>query len=213
VSGAVVRASNLGAVTFTERFLAPLVNVFTFSLGVLTLSLCAFLAAVYLTFEAGNDRALQDDFRRRAIGAGVVVTLAAFSALAVSGSHAPAVRRTMGTLDVSLLLHVATGACMVLTVVALVRRSFRVARVFAAAHVSCFVWGWAFSTYPWILPPDVTFAESAAPDAVLRLILLALALGAAVLIPSLIWLFRVFKRQPAAFAALHEHTGEHHGGK
>lgn len=209
VSGAVARASHLEGVSFAARFIVPWANPFGLTLGVLALALCAFLAAVYLTFEAGNDIQLQDDFRRRAIGAAVVVTIAAFTALALSGEHAPTVRYTMGALDVSLLLHLATGSFVVLAIIALMRRSYRVARVFAAAHVSCFIWGWAFATYPWILPPDVTFDAAAAPDEVLQLILLALTLGAAVLAPSLVWLYRVFKQQPAAFGALHEeHTAE-----
>jgi cytochrome d ubiquinol oxidase subunit II len=209
-SGAVARAARLEGASFVARFIEPWANPFALALGALALALCAFLAAVYLTFEAGDDIQLQDDFRRRAFGAAAVVFVAAFGALALSGSYAPAVRRTMGALDVSFLLHFATGAFVILALLALARRSWRVARVFAAAHVSCFVWGWAFSTYPWILPPDVTFAGAAAPDAVLQLILLALALGAVVLAPSLVWLFRVFKREPAAGAALHdEPTGEH----
>ncbi|MBC7894470.1 MAG: cytochrome d ubiquinol oxidase subunit II [Cytophagaceae bacterium] len=210
-SGAVARASHLEGVSFAARFIAPWANPFVLTLGVLTLALCAFLAAVYLTYEAGEDVQLQDDFRRRAFGAAGVVFVAAFGALALSGTYAPNVRRTMGTFDVSFLLHLATGAFVVFAILALMRRSYRVARVFAAAHVSCFVWGWAFSTYPWILPPDVTFVAAAAPDAVLELILVALALGALVLAPSLVWLFRVFKRQPAAFDDLHEETtGEFH---
>ena len=210
-SGAVVTASRLEGASFAARFIVPWANPFVLSLGVLALALCAFLAAVYLTFEAGDDVQLQDDFRRRAIGAAAVVFVAAFSALGFSGAYAPVVRRTMAVLDVSLLLHLATGAFVVCAIVALVRRRWRIARVFAAAHVSCFVWGWAFSTYPWILPPDVTFAEAAAPDAVLQLILVALALGVVVLSPSLVWLFRVFKKEPVAFAPMHqEATGEHH---
>lgn len=203
VSGAVSRASQLEGASFTGRFIVPWANPFGLTLGALALALCAFLAAVYLTFESGDDVQLQDDFRRRAYGAAVVVFLAAFGALALSGTYAPAVRRTMGTLDVSFLLHLATGAFVILAILALRRRAFRLARVFAAAHVSCFVWGWAFSMYPWILPPDVTFTAAAAPDSVLGLVLVALALGAVVLAPSLAWLFRVFKREPAALADLH----------
>lgn len=209
-SGAVAHASRLENATFAERFIAPWANPFVLTIGVLTLALCAFLAAVYLTFEAGNDTGLQDDFRRRALGAAAVVFAAGFGALALSGTYAPNVRRTMGALDVSWIPHLATGAFVGLAMIALVRRSWRIARVFAAAHVSCFVWGWAFVTYPWILPPDVTFASAAAPDEVLRLILLALALGAAALAPALVWLFRVFKREPAAASDLHEDsTGAH----
>ena len=60
-------------------------------------------------------------------------------------------------------------------------------------QVSLILWGWALSQYPYILPPDLTIAAAAAPRATLRLMLGVLVLGAVVLLPSLFYLFRVFK--------------------
>jgi len=47
--------------------------------------------------------------------------------------------------------------------------------------------------YPAIVPPDLTIAEAAAPPAVIRAVVGALAIGAVLLFPALIYLFRVFK--------------------
>jgi cytochrome d ubiquinol oxidase subunit II len=47
------------------------------------------------------------------------------------------------------------------------------------------------------VPPDLTIAEAAAPPVTLRLVLIALALGAVVLLPSLAYRFRVFKAGPS----------------
>jgi cytochrome bd-type quinol oxidase subunit 2 len=44
-----------------------------------------------------------------------------------------------------------------------------------------------------ILPPETTIAGAAAPAITLKLVAGALALGAFVLLPSLAYLFRVFK--------------------
>ncbi len=63
----------------------------------------------------------------------------------------------------------------------------------AAAQVSLILWGWALSQYPYILPPDLSIASAAAPTATLRLLLAALVAGAVLLLPSLYYLFRVFK--------------------
>ncbi len=76
---------------------------------------------------------------------------------------------------------------------ALWRRRWRAVRVAAAAQVSLILWGWALSQYPYVLPPDLTIAAAAAPTVTLRLVLGAVGLGAAVLFPSLLYLFRVFK--------------------
>jgi len=64
--------------------------------------------------------------------------------------------------------------------------------------VSLILWGWGLSQYPYILPPDLTVTGAAAPAATLRLLVGALALGAVVLLPSLYYLFRVFKGRPTA---------------
>jgi cytochrome d ubiquinol oxidase subunit II len=50
---------------------------------------------------------------------------------------------------------------------------------------------------PCIVPPSLTLANSAAPPAVLRPVLAALAAGSMLLIPALVWLYRVFKGRPA----------------
>jgi cytochrome d ubiquinol oxidase subunit II len=54
---------------FMSLFVEPWLTVFTVGVGLFALMLFAFLAAVYLTIEAGDDIALRDDFRRRAPGA------------------------------------------------------------------------------------------------------------------------------------------------
>jgi len=66
--------------------------------------------------------------------------------------------------------------------------------VAAAAQVSLILWGWGLGQYPYVVPPDLTIAGAAAPAATLRLVLAALAVGAAVVLPSLFYLFRIFKR-------------------
>jgi cytochrome d ubiquinol oxidase subunit II len=63
--------------------------------------------------------------------------------------------------------------------------------------VSCIIWGWGLAQYPYLLPPDLTYAAAAAPPITLKLVLGALAAGLLVLVPSLYYLFRVFKSRTA----------------
>src|SRR5438132_1506907 len=151
-----------------------------------------FPAAVYLTLEA-KDRELQEDFRRRALGAGLALFGAAVVVLVLSGSGAPRVRAGLILAPWAAPLHLVTAAAAIAALVALWRRRYGAARVAAASQVSLILWGWGLSQYPYILPPDLTVAGAAAPAATLRLLVGALALGAAVLLPSLYYLFRVFK--------------------
>jgi cytochrome d ubiquinol oxidase subunit II len=92
-----------------------------------------------------------------------------------------------------MVLHGATAISAITALIALWTRRFTLARDAAAAQGSLSLWGWAAAQYPYLIPPDLTIEESAAPSVPLRLGLGALAAGGALLIPSLYYLFRVFK--------------------
>jgi len=178
--------------TYVATWLAP----FPLAVGLFTLCCFAFLAAVYLTLEA-PEGSLREDFRRRALAAGVAVGVAAGAALVIAR---PGV---LGT-DWALPFHLGTGMVAVGALGALWTRRYRLARAAAAAQVSLILWGWAGSQYPYLVPPDLAIADAAAPAATLRLVLIALALGAAVLVPSLVYLFRIFKGSDQLSAISHQ---------
>lgn len=181
---------------FMPQFVQPWLTPFALSVGLLALTLFAFLAAVFLTMET-HDPELCEDFRRRALGAGVAVFFASALVLLLSHNAAPLVRTGLMASSWALPLHLATGMSAVVVLAALWFRRFRLARVAAGLQVSLIFWGWALAQYPLLIPPDLTIANSAAPDSTLRLVLVALAIGGAVLLPSLWYLFRVFKTAPA----------------
>jgi cytochrome d ubiquinol oxidase subunit II len=192
-SGRVVAPTRGG---FAERFVDPWLTPFALAVGLLTLALFAFLAAVFLTMETREEK-LVEDFRRRALGAGVAVFLASALVLALSFDQAPLMRRGLTASSWALPLHLATAVSAIGVFAALWRRRYRAARLLAGLQVSFIFWGWVVSQYPYLVPPDLTVAAAAAPDITLRITLWALALGTLVLAPSLIYLFRVFKSGPA----------------
>ena len=79
---------------------------------------------------------------------------------------------------------------------AVFRGVYRLAHLAAAGQVSLILWGWALAQYPYLIPPDLTIRAAAAPPITLILILWALPAGGLVLFPSLVYLLRVFKREP-----------------
>ena len=186
------RAAGFASATFHASYVEPWLSAFGFAIGLTTLALFAQLAAVYLTVEA-RDRELQDDFRRRALMAQGAALGGAFAALLLARRDAPIVSEGLlgGWFALPLLIAVAAAAAW--TTWSLRERRFRGARIGAAAQASLILWGWPLAQFPYLLPPDLTIAEAAAPRATLRLVLIALAVGAAVLFPSLAYLFRVFK--------------------
>jgi cytochrome d ubiquinol oxidase subunit II len=203
---------NLGAVTagrfetspsFAAQFVWPWLNAFSLCVGLFALGLFAWLAAVYLCVEAGTSE-LTADFRRRALlAASALPLLGAATALAARGPGLAHVRA--GLLGTPWGLGAVAGAALawLVGVVALRRSSFRVARAAAVGLVAAVLGGWAAGQYPFLVRPHITVWNAAAPAATLRLLLLALAAGALLLLPALGWLLHVFKRRPA-FAPLDE---------
>jgi cytochrome d ubiquinol oxidase subunit II len=160
---------------------------FPLSVGLFAAALFAFLAACYLAVEA--DGLLREDFRRRALGAGVAVLLCAVLSGALSLREAPIVFEGLTARSWSL----ATGAAAIAAFALLLARRVRAARAAAAAQVALIVVGWGASQYPYLVVPDLTLASASAPRATQVALLWALAAGAVLLFPALYVLFRVFK--------------------
>jgi cytochrome d ubiquinol oxidase subunit II len=181
---------------FYPVYVAPWLNPFALSVGVFALACFAFLAAVYLTLETDN-RALQNDFRRRGVAAGIAVMVTGIAALALSRGVAPSLQQGLLGAPWTSSLHVLTAVAALGGLVALWLRRWRWARIAAAGEVSLILWGWALGQYPYLVPPDFSIDGSAAPRVTLELALGALGLGGVVLFPSLYYLFRVFKGKDA----------------
>lgn len=191
-SGAVARVARLSvAMSFQEVYVKPWAAPFPILVGGFALSIFAFLAAVYATVAAKDD-ALREDFRRRALGAAVAVFVFAAISLVAARSGAPRVAAGVTGSPWSLLLHVCTGSAAIVAIVALWRRRYGVARIAAAMQVSFILWGWAFSEYPYLIPEAVTLRDAAAPWVTLRLLIVGLAVGAAILLPSLRYMLKLF---------------------
>jgi cytochrome bd ubiquinol oxidase subunit II len=74
-------------------------------------------------------------------------------------------------------------------------RRFRAARIAAVAQVTFILLGWGLAQFPHLVTPYVTLQNAAAPESTLKLLLLALGAGTVVLLPSLLYLFQIFKGQ------------------
>ncbi len=183
--------------SFESAYLTPWLTPFSVAVGVFALALFAFLAAVYLTVEAERDTALQEDFRRRALGSAIVVFVVALVTLMLGQRAVPRLRIYLLSSPEALLFQAATATAAITAIWALIRRRYRLARVAAAAQVTLILWGWLLAQYPYVIPPTLTVTDAASPAATLRAIMVALAVGAALLFPSLAYLFGIFKADPA----------------
>jgi cytochrome d ubiquinol oxidase subunit II len=155
--------------------------------GIFFLALVAALAATYLTLEA-TDEALREDFRRRALAALIVAGIASWVALLAGRETATLLVSRIAGRGVAGIATVLGVASFIL----LVRCRFALARVAVAMLASTVVIGWAIAKGELLVPPTFTLASSKAHAGTLHVLLIACAIGAAVLVPSLWLLFRIF---------------------
>ena len=112
-----------------RTWLAP----FPLAIGLLALATCAYLAAVYLTLETTGE--LQEDFRRRALGAGAVFAVLAALALILARSGAPWIWHGLTSRAAVIAVPLGIGLAL-LSGWAVFARRYRLARVAAAAEVA-----------------------------------------------------------------------------
>jgi len=158
--------------------------------GVLAVAFSGYLAAVFLAGDSLRyaEPGLAAAFRRRALASG-----AASGALAVAGLL---VMRRSGldlTHGAALAMVCVSAAAGLATLVLCWFSAFALARVTAALAVSAVVDGWAAAQAP-RFQPGMTVTQAAAGRSTLIALIVAVACGAVVLVPSLALLFSLFLR-------------------
>jgi cytochrome d ubiquinol oxidase subunit II len=194
--GTVVGAIASGRVP--EQGDGPLLSSWTgptsLAVGVLFVATGAFVAAVFLVFDArrAGDADLVGWFRSRALAAGAAAGALAAVGLVVLRSDARPLFD--GLVDEGLPLVIASALCGIGTLAALRGGAARGARVLAGGAVATVVWGWGVAQYPYLLPETLTISEAAAPDGTLVALLAVFGTAAVVVVPALALLFTLHQR-------------------
>ena len=178
--------------------LAGWTTPFALTIGALALSLCAVLAAVNLIIEAqhNNDAELVEAFRRRAMIAGAITLVLDAVAFILSPFQAPLLWH--GLLDHALPLAIATALIGLGAATSLFLRRYRLARVLAFTTTALIFASWGLSQFPYLVPVAVTINTAASPPSTLLALLISTSIGMALLLPSLWFLFHVFRgKHPA----------------
>ena len=173
---------------------ASWLNPMSLLAGALAVALSAYMAAVYLAADARRhrERALADQFRRRALAAGVVAGALAIGGLPIlhADAHRVFERLLAGPGLVGVALSVVGG---VGTLVLVAARRYEIARISAALAVAGIIVGWALAQQPLLLA-HLTLGQAAAPQSTIIALLAAIAMGATILFPSLGLLFGLLLR-------------------
>ena len=197
--GLTMGALTTGAIHFvgdrvTTGFFAGWLTPFALTCGLFALALFAFLAATYMTVATQDQPDLQHDFRLRALWAQTALIPLAIVVFITAKSGATSMYQGLTNWWAPVLL-AWTALSAITATLALWSRRFHLARIAAAAQVTFILLGWGLAQFPHLVTPDVTIQNAAAPESTLKLLLLALGAGAVVLLPSLFYLFQIFKGQ------------------
>lgn len=182
--------------SFYEVFMYPWLNFFTASTGIFLTLLFGWLAAVYLIGETTDDESyiIFSNTSRLffmllfATGAGV------FIMAEIYGLHL--LRQFLDS-------PIAIGCVIIATILipflwkSINKRNIHRIRLLAGIQTACIIAGWFAVQFPVMIyiegGKNLTVWNSQAPESTMRMLLYALVVGVLIIVPSFIYLFKVFK--------------------
>jgi cytochrome d ubiquinol oxidase subunit II len=193
ISGNITTDNTAG---FYERFINPWLNLFPFALGIFMVVLFGFLAAVYLIGEPA-DEAMYQSFRKyalRLLMMLIIVGIIVFIAAGIDGL--PLINLYLESWQAVLCVVFATVLIPFLYI-GIRKNKKNFVRIISGAQTAAILLGWIAAQLPVLVElkgdQALTVSNSVATYKSVQWMVIALFCGLAVVIPLLIYLFRVFK--------------------
>jgi cytochrome d ubiquinol oxidase subunit II len=166
--------------------------------GVLAVCVVAYLAAVYLVWDAHRlgDEPMVEYFRRRAVVAAVASGVVAFAGVFVLAADADYLFD--GLTSRALPLVIVSAVSGVATLWLLHRRQRRGARLGAIAAVASVVVAWGVAQWDYMLPESLTVKAAAAPSGTIASVLVATGLAVVLILPAFGLLYTLDQRDALA---------------
>jgi cytochrome d ubiquinol oxidase subunit II len=166
--------------------------------GTLAVLTCAFLAATFLAADAerSGQPELAAQCGRKALWTGAVT--GAVALLAVFPLRADAetlVSRLEGRGSVPVVVSAVAGF---VALVLLRQKRWAIARVAAVAAVAAIVIGWGVGQFPDVLVDHATIDDVSGAHSTMVGLVVTFGIAAVTVVPSLLWLFALVQRAPAA---------------
>lgn len=187
------------AADYRAAYVSPWLRPFPMALGLFTVCLFVFIAAVYLVGECSDhDAELRRSFARKARWASIAAIASGW--LVFAGAQIDGVPLLSEFLAFGWAFVFMTFAtlCFAVLWIALYRDWIWTARVMVGAQVALILAGWFQVQYPVLVRMpggDLTFFNAHAPAATLNQLGGALLVGSIFIMPALLWLFLVFKSE------------------
>jgi len=199
------RAGSAATSSVVSTPLTPFETPFALLAGLLAVVVTAFLAAVYLCFDAAQSPAsahMVEVFRRKAIGAAVASGVVALAMLPFFYRDAPVVAARFT--DRSIPFAAVSALCGFGSLYVLWTKRYVLARATAAVAVAGVLIGWAVAQYPDLMTGVHTAQQAAAAPSSMDAMLVAMCCGMAVVLPSFFLLLRMFAKP-----VVEEHAAMH----
>ena len=157
--------------------------------GVLAVVVVAYLAAVYLVWDARRlvDPVMVQYFRRRSVGTAIVAGIASLVGVFVLRADARYLYDELTSKALPLVLLAAL--CGSGSLVLLLRDAERGARLLAVGAVASVVAGWGVAQWPYLLPETLEVADAAAPDGTLAALVVAAVAVLLIVVPGFVLLY------------------------
>jgi cytochrome bd ubiquinol oxidase subunit II len=169
-------------------------NATSIMIGALAVATSAYLAAVYLAGDAARagEVSLARAFRTRALAMGVITGALAIAGLGVLRSDDRALFDNL-TSGAGLVAVIVSAVAGVVTMALVHAARYEPARFSAALAVAAIVAGWGLAQRPDLLP-GLTVHEAAGSHATLVALIISIAAGLVILVPSLVLLYGLVLR-------------------
>lgn len=178
--------------SFYDLYVKPWTSPFCFAVGFFALVLFSFLAAVYLSTFA-DEESLKEDYRKRAIVSQFICAVLALIVFLLADFYVPPLKEALLHSSWSAPVQAITAVSALSSLYFLFVRRYIWARTAAALQVTFILWGWGLAQYPYLIRPDLTISNSAGALSTQNLMVIAICLGAFLLVPSFFYLFKVFR--------------------
>ncbi|MBA7571417.1 hypothetical protein ES708_13180 [subsurface metagenome] len=184
------------SLSFYDQFVNPWLSLFSLSLGIFLVVLFAYLAAVYLSGEPANNGSdlIFVNYSKKLLILLIVSGLIVFLAAEFNKFHL--FKKYLNSW-ISIVCAVSATLLIPLFLWALNRKKKNLARIIAGAQTGAIIIGWFGIQFPVMVQlknsPPLTVYNTVAPDKTLQMMILALTVGLALVIPLLVYLFKVFK--------------------
>lgn len=189
---------NTEATTFAEAFVYPWLNWFSIAVGLFTIALCGFLAAVYLVGEA-EDEADRVRFIRKARNANIIAfVIGALVFVAAAKDGVPLVRWVFDG-NVGSAAVVAAAVSLLMLWLLIHRANALISRALVTFQVSMILLAISYEHFPDLVlltsGEDLSLLRHHAPSKTIDALGWALISGSVFILPSLFYLYYSFQRE------------------